>query len=745
MQVNPYQPGPYQAAGNNNTGADQDAETIRISRELDGRNDTGVIGEMLTIGTEQISETNRLFSLSKFAVSSLLAEDNQVLPEVTMVMADNAYGVLCEDDMYVAGDPLAGGKGNNYQPVTINPAPGFYTMLEDGRPDGPRVTVNAHVDTINNQGDTAFTQYGFIVENEAGQRTRAVLSGGQLLVTDPQGNQFKLLPGQEYIVGDPNDPQAKFYYDDVPGGENGVNEPRLVFESYEKPSPEVIADLMGRGVDEAAARGLRSTTRLTFGFRVPDGQGSYRMPDGVGGGASLPVTNNGVKTYYDAHFYEGECHVCTVAPPVYYPPDDDYTPPPPPEYPETPPPVYDYDPGDDYETPPDYDGGDYGNYWGDPHFVGFDGGKYDVQGEAGKVYNILSDQNIQYNARFETYWRDKQRQENGQAYATVIGEVGIKVGDDQLRYSARDGQPPSVNGQPLAKGQTVTMDAANPDGATTVAYADDGTLSVTTPEYTIKLNPRSLGDPEKAHFNSDVSVNENGPFRDLVAPHGLLGQTADGDGEARTGDTGKGKQGGGALEVIDDQGNRTLSDKGDLDAHRFYEVSDIFADDFAFNRFGAQVGEVKAADFDGDGTREVFEAVGTDGSILFRNPGKTLEEYQSALAAVSGADVNNAELEEELQNEAQENEGQTTENGDNPFNTTTGVDETGETNNTPPTGPAGAGNTTNQAAAVADAVNQLDDAHPVMRSNSVFARMFEPLQALFTQILELIMNLFRLR
>ena len=34
----------------------------------------------------------------------------------------------------------------------------------------------------------------------------------------------------------------------------------------------------------------------------------------------MPVTGNGVKTYYDAHFYEGTCQVCKLTPPVYYPP-----------------------------------------------------------------------------------------------------------------------------------------------------------------------------------------------------------------------------------------------------------------------------------------------------------------------------------------------------------------------------------------------------------------------------------------
>ena len=112
--------------------------------------------------------------------------------------------------------------------------------------------------------------------------------------------------------------------------------------------------------------------------------------------------------------------------------------------------------------PPEYEGGDYGNFWGDPHFTGFDGGKYDVQGVHGETYNILSDQNIQFNATFSV-WQNAGNLdafENGQNYATVVTDVGIQVGDDQLRFDAtQDG--PILNGTALAKGQTVTVDADN--------------------------------------------------------------------------------------------------------------------------------------------------------------------------------------------------------------------------------------------------------------------------------------------
>ena len=41
-----------------------------------------------------------------------------------------------------------------------------------------------------------------------------------------------------------------------------------------------------------------------------------------------------------------------------------------------------------------------GRFWGDPHFVGGDGGKFDVQGEPNKIYNILTDKNLIYHGLF---------------------------------------------------------------------------------------------------------------------------------------------------------------------------------------------------------------------------------------------------------------------------------------------------------------------------------------------------------
>lgn len=277
--------------------------SLNLSREIDGRNSTGAIGDMLTRGTTQLSDANQFFNDSRFAsyrVGNLTGEDNQVASGVVDPLTQR----LGADDMYVAGDPHVGGKGNNYAQVGVTPQTGYMTMYEDGGDTGRKVTINSNPAIINTQGNKAFTEYGFVARDDAGAKTTAKLSGGKLALTGPDGQSKTLLPGETYVVGDAADPVAKFYYADMPGGENGTTEKRLVFESYEKPTPAVVDKLVQSGMSRSEAEGIRNKMQASFGFRVPDGQGSYRMSAGVGSGNALSTTTNGVKTYYDAHFYK---------------------------------------------------------------------------------------------------------------------------------------------------------------------------------------------------------------------------------------------------------------------------------------------------------------------------------------------------------------------------------------------------------------------------------------------------------
>lgn len=216
-----------------------------------------------------------------------------------------------------------------------------------------------------------------------------------------------------------------------------------------------------------------------------------------------------------------------------------------------------------------------GLVWGDPHFRGDDGGFYDVQGEAGRVYNLLSDSDLQLNARF-IYWQGEV------ADGTVLGAFGLTMGDDRLEVDLAGG---SLNGSPLEVGTTQTAKGS-------VSY--DGTVTtVDTGDYILTMTRQD------GLFALRIKVVD--PFSDLVAPHGLWGQTVDADSDARDGDFYKdnyeyGLQGGGALDRVTADGTVVRSERGDMTAYQLYETAGLFStsalypEGSPFFRFGAERG-----------------------------------------------------------------------------------------------------------------------------------------------------------
>lgn len=172
-----------------------------------------------------------------------------------------------------------------------------------------------------------------------------------------------------------------------------------------------------------------------------------------------------------------------------------------------------------------------GTIKGDPHFTGGDGGKYDIQGEAGKIYDVLSDSGLDMRAQFDAW---------GNNGATVVGETGLTVGDnvwnsDNINFR-KDGTA-RINGQLMEEGRTYDL----ADGGT--AILENGALAVTTAEgYTIKQTAEGSGD--KAYINIEVTTGEDGVDNGQM-PGGLLGQSFDADNVARNG---SGSQGEGAIE-----------------------------------------------------------------------------------------------------------------------------------------------------------------------------------------------------
>jgi len=191
-----------------------------------------------------------------------------------------------------------------------------------------------------------------------------------------------------------------------------------------------------------------------------------------------------------------------------------------------------------------------GRVWGDPHFVCADGGKFDVQGEAGKTYNILSDRDLQVNAQFDEF--------GGKGSGlTTIGQVGITLGEDQVQFG-KDGTL-TINGEKKEDGTYL-------DGAVTL---EDGKLTVKEDEFRFEVHVQKH--PQGDHLNIENIRSENANA-DRVLPSGLWGGTVDGDGKARNGDAGKGTQGGGAIEDV----NGNITKRGDKDTVKTYEVDGLF-------------------------------------------------------------------------------------------------------------------------------------------------------------------------
>jgi hypothetical protein len=198
--------------------------------------------------------------------------------------------------------------------------------------------------------------------------------------------------------------------------------------------------------------------------------------------------------------------------------------------------------------------------WGDPHFVGADGENYDIKGEAGKTYNILSDKNFQLNSTFRAKGSNQ----------TLMGAIGATI-----RNNSEVHQVKVTEQGELTIDNKVMQDGTYQVGNSTVTKKGMD-VTIKTPEYEVKTGSRS---GELALDFKSTNVASDG-----VMPHGLWGQTADGDGKKRVGDQGDPAQGGGVIEKLDG----TISARGDTETYKLYEVKSLFDTGFAhFNRFGA--------------------------------------------------------------------------------------------------------------------------------------------------------------
>jgi hypothetical protein len=149
--------------------------------------------------------------------------------------------------------------------------------------------------------------------------------------------------------------------------------------------------------------------------------------------------------------------------------------------------------------PPLRSGTEEGRVWGDPHVEGFDGEKFDFNGQAGRTYSVINDRGLSLNTRMQSW---------GNGPATTMGEVGVTVGNNRIYWDA-EAPGPLLNGNAMAQNSTYNL-----GGQQSVAYSGNQ-LSFNTREYNFKLQD-----------NGDYLDLNNVQLKGDAYAGGILGSTA---------------------------------------------------------------------------------------------------------------------------------------------------------------------------------------------------------------------------
>jgi len=200
---------------------------------------------------------------------------------------------------------------------------------------------------------------------------------------------------------------------------------------------------------------------------------------------------------------------------------------------------------------------------GDPHFIGFRGQRFDFHGEVDRVFNLVSDTNVQVNALFvNADLRPKK------LHKTYIGELGILIGQHKLRFACNRGFDEhiiSIDGEELIKSKPLHF--ADEKEAMIIRGVND--------KLTIDYHPYILRAWFSSSRHSSCHITLRASFASATAmasPHGVLGQTAN---PLVHGQTAVG-------------GVKSLQGEGLIEGHwTDYNIigDDLFGSNFKYNRF----------------------------------------------------------------------------------------------------------------------------------------------------------------
>jgi len=221
----------------------------------------------------------------------------------------------------------------------------------------------------------------------------------------------------------------------------------------------------------------------------------------------------------------------------------------------------------------------------DPHVLHADGGACDVRGEDGATYNLISHSHIAVNALFEHVdYRTKERLVHGsymrEMYITARTNTSNEL---HVEYLAK--KPLSAA---VTTGESVKDIHEELLPLDNIAISHTGrTLKVQTPDWVIlaksKVNPTIVGASTCATGRCFLSISISPRFEAgtlKVAPHGLVGQSYDGDGV-------------GVFGKVDDYQGKEFTTSANCEGAIEGEASDYkmkskFGTDFPFSRYGKE-------------------------------------------------------------------------------------------------------------------------------------------------------------
>ena len=221
----------------------------------------------------------------------------------------------------------------------------------------------------------------------------------------------------------------------------------------------------------------------------------------------------------------------------------------------------------------------------DPHLHFAHGGRADLRGEDGAIYNFLSASNVSMNVKTvkaDFHWKEQL------VHGTRIGAVywTLKAADGShvtVKYESTEEAAPkaafvAVDGKPAT---TVSVNKAFTHQDVRVAHTSAG-LIVTDARWTMAATPAHFPYAKKNKKKYLLDIQASPLYNsdaDPVAPHGIVGQSFDGDGVAVDG----------ARDAEDDavvERTTKAQAEGAIEGTvSDYQMEDAFATEFKYSRF----------------------------------------------------------------------------------------------------------------------------------------------------------------